>query len=179
MKLTEIILELDKKGQWEKLSPTDLEQYKDDIFALIDKAYEYIGGHVNYKSPLDVTGAEGQNEYEVIDLDDDPEIDAVNVQKPKGPLGQKMVATGHDGGSDAKRAALSLKIQRLKSPGFYIEVSGKIMDILKSAGVPIVQDEATIRKVLPGKEIKMNNDGTYERVLGGEWHTKVLMGTPL
>lgn len=179
MKLSDIILEVDKKGEWQKLTPAELEQYKDDIFGLINKAYSYIGGHVNYKSASDVTGAEGENEYEVIDLDNDPDIDAVNVQKPKGPSGQKMVATGHDGSSDAKRAALSLKIDRLKKPGYYVEVSGRIMDILKSAGVPIVTDEETIRKVLSGKEIKMNDDGTYERKLGGSWHTKMLMGSPL
>lgn len=177
MKLSDIILELDKKGEWQKLSKDDLEQHKDDIYGLIKLAYSYIGGHPNYKSAADVTGAEGDSEYEVIDLDDDPEIDAVSVTKKK-PAGTKFVATGHDGESPSKRAVISHKIEKLKKPGFYIEVSGRIMDILKAAGVPIVTDEETIRKALSGKEIEMNVDGTYQRKIGGTTHTKLMMGTP-
>ena len=42
----------------------------------------------------------------------------------------------------------------------------------------MVTDEETIRKVLKGKDIQMNDDGTYQRHLGGELHTKTMMGTP-
>jgi len=167
------------KNKWVELSKQDLEDYKDDIFGLIQTAYSYIGGHSNYKSADDVTGSEGENDYEVIDLDQDGEIDAVNVAKPKGPSGVKFVATGHDGSSPAKREVIKHKIDRLKKPGFYVEVSGKIKDILVNAGVPVVTDEATIRKALAGKEIEMNDDGTYIRTIGGSKHTKTLLGMPL
>jgi hypothetical protein len=106
------------KNKWVELSKQDLEDYKDDIFGLIQTAYSYIGGHSNYKSAADVTGSEGENDYEVIDLDQDGEIDAVNVAKPKGPSGVKFVATGHDGSSPAKREVIKHKIDRLKKPGF-------------------------------------------------------------
>jgi len=166
------------KNKWVNLSADELDQYKDDIFGLIKLAYEYIGGHSNYKSPNDITGAEADADYEVIDLDDDPDIDAVNVSK-KGVGGTKFVATGHDGSSTAKRQVITHKIEKLKKPGFYIEVSGKIKDILVNAGVPIVTDEDTIKKVLKGKEIEMNDDGSYNRNIGGSMHTKVLLGKPL
>jgi hypothetical protein len=71
------------------------------------------------------------------------------------------------------------KIDRLKKPGFYIEVSGRIKDILVSANVPQVKDKATIEKALPGKEIMMNDDGSYRRKIGGKFHEKVMMGTPI
>jgi hypothetical protein len=45
--------------------------------------------------------------------------------------------------------------------------------------VPVVTDEATIRKALAGKEIEMNDDGTYIRTIGGSKHTKTLLGMPL
>ena len=167
------------KNQWTPLSKQDVEDYKDDIFGLIKTAYAYIGGHSNYKSADDVTGAEGENDYEVIDLDDDNEIDAVNVAKPKSASGIKFVATGHDGSSPAKRAVIQHKIDRLKKPGFYVEVSGKIKDILVDAGVPVVTDEKTIRKALAGKEITMNDDGTYTRKIAGTEHVKTLLGKPL
>lgn len=167
------------KGKWVTLSQQELEDYKDDIFGLIKIAYEYIGGHSNYKSSNDVTGSEGDNEYEVIDFDDDPGIDVVNVAKPKDQTGTKFVASGHDGTSPAKRKMITYKIDKLKKPGFYIEVSGRIKDIFVEAGIPIVTDEATIRRVLKGKEFTVNDDGTYDRKIGGTSHTKTLMGSPL
>lgn len=167
------------KGKWVTLSQQELEDYKDDIFGLIKIAYEYIGGHSNYKSSNDVTGSEGDNEYEVIDLDGDSEIDIVNVSKPKEKLGTKFVAAGHDGTSPAKRKMLTYQIDKLKKPGFYIEVSGRMKDIFVEAGVPIVTDEDTIKKALKGREFTMNDDGTYDRKIGGTSHTKTLMGSPL
>ena len=111
------LLEVDiPKNKWVELSKQDLEDYKDDIFGLIQTAYSYIGGHSNYKSADDVTGSEGENDYEVIDLDQDGEIDAVNVAKPKGPAGIKFVATGHDDSSPAKREVIKHKIDKLKKP---------------------------------------------------------------
>ena len=101
------------KDKWVSLSPSDLEAYKDDIFGLIQTAYSYIGGHSNYKSPDDITGAEADSDYEVINLDDDPAPEAVNVSKDK-PAGTKFVATGHDGSSKAKREVITHKIESLK-----------------------------------------------------------------
>ena len=46
-------------------------------------------------------------------------------------------------------------------------------------GVPIVTDEETIRTALKGKDIEINDDGTYQRPFGGEIHTKTMMGNPL
>jgi len=167
-----------QKNKWTKLDKAELNQYKDDIFALIDKAYEYIGGHPNYNSPEDVTGAEVDANYEVINLDQDPEIDAVSVSKKKS-AGTKFTASGHDGTSPAKRSMIKHKIDRLKTPGYYIEVSGRIKDILLNAGVPIVDNPETIKKVLAGKEIKINPDGSYQRKIGAKVFTKILLGKPL
>jgi hypothetical protein len=149
------------KGKWEKLSKAELADYEGDIFTLIANAYSYLpGGHSNYSSA------------------DDVEKEADSVSKDK-PAGEKFVATGHDGTSPAKRSVIKHKIDRLKKPGFYIEVSGRIKDILVSANVPQVKDKATIEKALPGKEIMMNDDGSYRRKIGGKFHEKVMMGTPI
>ena len=66
----------------------------------------------------------------------------------------------------------------MKLKGHYIEVSGKIYDILKAKGVPVVDDEETVRGALKGKEIKWHGDGSYDRIIGGEKHRKVMMGKP-
>ena len=60
-----------------------------------------------------------------------------------------------------------------------MEVSGRIKDIMLGKGVPIVTDEETIRKALKGKEIEINDDGSYQRKIAGKMHTKILLGKPL
>ena len=165
------------KDKWIYLTDEEKEEFANDIFGLISNAYKDIGGHANYDSPADVTGDERDADYMVIDLDDDPEFDAVKVSKEKA-AGTKSAGMGHDGSGPAKSAAVGITSIMLKKPGYYIEVSGKLKDILVSRGVPVITDEETIRKVLKGKEITMNDDGTYNRNLGGEMHTKTMMGNP-
>lgn len=85
---------------------------------------------------------------------------------------------GHDGTKPAKSAAVNISALLLKQPGYFVEVSGILKDILQAKGAPIVTDEDTIRKVLKGKEIEMNDDGSYQREIGGKVFTKMLMGKP-
>ena len=113
----------------------------------------------------------------VIDLDDDPEFDAVKVSKDK-TAGNKLVGMGHDGSKPAKSAAVNITAIMLKEPGYFIEVSGKLKDILIAKGVPVVTDKETIQQVMKGYDITMNDDGTYSREIGDEMHTKTLMGNP-
>jgi len=167
-----------EKNVWVKLTDEEKDEFADEIFDLISTAYSPIGGNPNYKSADDVTGEEGDADYMVIDLDDDDDLDAVKVTKGKG-AGEKSVAMGHDGTPPARSAAVNITAIMLKEPGHYIEVSGKLKDILMSKGVPVVTDKETIERVMKGKDIEMNDDGTYSRVIGGEKHTKTLMGNPL
>jgi len=166
------------KNKWIYLTDEEKEEFSDEIFNLIDNAYKDIGGHPNYKSGADVEGPEREASYMVIDLDDDPEFDAVKVTKKKS-AGVKSVGMGHDGSSEAKRAAINITSLMLNQPGYYVEVSGKLKDILLSKGVPVVTDEENIRKILKGKEIEMNKDGSYQREIGGKVFTKILLGKPI
>ena len=72
-----------------------------------------------------------------------------------------------------------MKIASLKRKGWYIEASHRMADILNSAGTNIVQDHDTVEKVL-GKTVKwLNDDGKYERTVGGSIKaTKQLFGFP-
>ena len=166
------------KGKWVDLDNIEQVKYADNIFDLIQTAYASIGGHANYKSSDDIVGKEGSSDYEVINLDDDPDIEAVSVSK-SNPSGQKFTATGHDGSKIAKSVVVNHKADMLKKSGNFIEVSGRIKDILLAKGVPLVTDEDTIEKALKGKDVKMNKDGSYRRKIGGIWHEKVLLGNPL
>ena len=156
----------------------ETEEYSDDIFDLIDTAYASIGGNLNYKSPNDVTGAEGDANYEVINIDNDPKPDAVLVSKRK-EAGNKLAAIGHDGTSDAKSKSLNKQVDMLNKPGNYIEVSGRIKDILLGKNVPVVTDKETIKKVMGDKAVDIQDDGSYTRYIGDKETQKILLGRPL
>ena len=171
MKLLNILLE----QTWRPLSPSEIEDDKDELFKMIDLAYAPLGGHPNVTKPDDVKTA-GDN-YSVINLDDDPEDDATVTYKTRAG-GTKLVAMGHDGTKPARRAAVAKTVSDLNKNGYYIEVSGTLLDILKAKGVAIVDDEETVKRALKGKEIKWHGDGSYDRKLGGTIHTKMMMGKP-
>jgi hypothetical protein len=174
--IRDIIKEVDiKKNKWKPLSKSELSYYDDEIFDLVNTAYSSIGGHVNIKSKNDLRD-EGDY-FDVIDIDDDSDIDATTIAKIK-PSGKKFVAIGHDGSSSGKSYALKHQIDKLKTNGYYVEVSGKIKDILIGKGLKPITDEKLVRKVLDGKEIKWNGDGSYDRKIGGTIHTKMMFGKP-
>tara|TARA_R110002050_G_scaffold258876_3_gene398211 strand:+ start:54 stop:575 length:522 start_codon:yes stop_codon:yes gene_type:complete len=171
MKLTKILLE----NNWRPLTSREVDAEKDELFKMIDLAYAPLGGHPNVTGPNDIkSAAQG---YEIIDLDDDPESDAVIMYKNR-PGGTKLVGMGHDGSKPAKSAAVAKTVSDLNKNGYYIEVSGTILDILKAKGAAIVDDEASVKSALRGKDIKWHGDGSYDRQLGGKVHRKVMMGKP-
>ena len=171
MKLLKVLLE----NNWRPLSSAEVEDDKDELFKMIDTAYAPLGGHPNVTNPGDVKSA--ADGYQVIDLDDDPEDDAVVMTKQRAG-GTKLVGMGHDNSKPAKSAAVAKTVSDLNKNGYYIEVSGKILDILKAKGVAIVDDEETVKAALKGKDIVWHGDGSYDRILGGEKHRKVMMGKP-
>ena len=178
LKLADLIKELNiPKNKWVPVPHNELDEFKEQIFQLIDAAYASIGGHPNYKSAADVDKEAADTDFEVIDVDDTPGIDAVDAFK-NTPAGVKFVATGQNGSKAAKSAVINRKAELLKHRGYYVEVSGKIQDIFIAKGVQTVTDEATVRKVLKGKDIEWHGDGTYTRDIAGEPHTKMLLGKP-
>ena len=90
-----------------------------------------------------------------------------------------MVAMGHDGSSEAKSKVINHKVDQLRQRGYYVEVSGKMKDILLAKGLIPITDEETVRKVLKGKHLSWNPDGSYCREIGGCTHTKMLFGRPI
>ena len=171
MKLLNILLE----QTWRPLSSAEIESDKEELFKMIDLAYAPLGGHPNVTKADDIKSA-GDN-YSVIDLDDDPEDDATVTYKSRAG-GTKLVAMGHDGSKPARKAAVAKTVSDLNKSGYYIEVSGTLLDILKAKGVAIVDDEETVRRALKGKEITWHGDGSYDRKLGGVTHKKMMMGKP-
>jgi hypothetical protein len=77
------LLEEFPKDKWVDLPSNQKSKYAEDIFDLINTAYSPIGGNLNYKSAADVLGAEIDADYEVINIDDDPDPEALIAYKDK------------------------------------------------------------------------------------------------
>jgi len=173
-----------KPMQFDKNKDPEIAQ---EIFDLIQIAYAPIGGHVKVKSPNDIASNDKWDFWEGIDIHGDANFDIVMFgQKTK--YGIKFSGVGHDGEKDSKRKYIDESGKDLKKPGYYIEVSGKIAEILiKKHNVPVVTDQATVEKVLgkklnwQGKNSEDDNasgEGWYIRTLGGHDHQKILLGRP-
>ena len=176
IRLTEILKTDLPKKKWVKLSGAELDSYKEAILKLIQNAYAPIGGHPNYNHSSDISTKDAQA-WELIDIDSDPDPDAVSVTKKKR-AGTKFVGTGHDGTKDAKRAVIKHKVNLLKKKGYFIEVSGRMMDIMIGSGIAPVKDLETVKAVLKGKDIKWLEGGKYQRKIAGKVYTKMMFGYP-
>lgn len=163
-------------GTWQQLSGADLKAFQEEIYELIRKSYMHIGGHPDFQSPNDVNENEASF-WKYVDTDSDGEPDAISAAKVT-PFGKKSVVGATDGTPEAKRALVQAKISDLNSPGNYAEVSDRIAEILLQAGVPIVDNEEEVKKVLPGKQIQWLSGGWYVRKIGGTDHKKIMVGIP-
>ena len=178
-----------KKNQWTRFSLDKLRkdpELAEEFFTLIKEAYKGIGGHAKIKSPLDLLNE--ASIFDTIDLDGDPEPDAVNLANRKR-AGEKGTASGQDGSSDAKKAVLDRKAKQLNMLGMFGEVSGALAHVLLTRyKVPVVTREEDVRKTLEGKDIQWvgphpdgkypGADGWYTRRIGGTTHMKIMLGRP-
>jgi len=159
------------------------DEIKHDVFQIIKKSYDKIGGHSKISSPDDI-----KSEYDdwiVADTDEDPDID-VFVGGNKRGSGMKLGASATDGSAEAKNHMLKLK-KKLFSNGWWAETSGAAAHIaINKLGVPTVTDEKTVKKLLGDKQITWhgqhphgefsNTYGWYSRNIGGHEHIKIIVG---
>jgi hypothetical protein len=161
------------KNKWINLPQTAVEDYSDIIADLIINAYAGKGGNHELRSGNDIRNSD-LNYWITNDVDTDVDPD-VTLGGKRTPAGTKITAIGQDGGSDAKRAAVTKIIDLMKTRGFYAEID---KDMASKYNLPHIKDEAEIRKVI-NKDLTMNPDGSYDRRLtGGPVKTKVLVGIP-
>jgi hypothetical protein len=173
-----------KRNKTIKFDAKKYPELEDEFFDLISVAYAELGGHAKIKSPKDVFSDPDWNYWEGIDIHGDNNFDMIMFGQ-KTNYGIKYSGVGHDGSSAAKREYITARGKELKKLGYYLEVSGKIAEILlNSYDVPVVTDPIVIEKVL-GKKVEfigtiegMPGNGWYNRILGGHSHNKILLGRP-
>jgi len=184
------------KNQWVDIPTGDIEASRDpinvdlsdELYDLIDIAYKPIGGNFDFKNSGDLPG--DHDDWTAIDIDGDPQPDALRVSKIK-PAGTKMTVAGHDGTKPGKDAYIGKTAELLLQPGYYAEMSKKIAHImLKYYNAPHVDDPEKVQQVLgsdrpikwlgPHPEGKFPGiDGWYTRDMGPKKDIlKIMLGSP-
>jgi len=185
------------KNEWVLLAPGDSrrEEIKNQLFDLVQTTYEYAGGHFKITSP---DSLERYSYWIVQDLDDDPDPD-VAILGRSGAGGNKLGAAANDG-SPAAASAYKNKSAELRKGGavagvgnWWGEVSYKPAYAMLSRGAPAIEDEATARKLLVGKDITWHGQypkpeesnpvfdaakGWYSRGIGDHSALKIIVGSP-
>lgn len=164
-----------QKNGWVSLPDSAVKKYSNELADLIIQAYATKGGNFEIQSGDDLKNSDLKY-WMAIDNDQDPEPDAT-VGGKATPYGTKMTIMGQDGTPTSKRAAITKMVELMKKRGFYAEVDP---DLAQKLNIQPVKDQEIIRKVLAGKELEFNADGSYQRAISaaGKVKTKVLIGIP-
>lgn len=177
------------RNKWKRLNRKDLATVKGEIFDLIEIAYGEIGGHVKITKPDDILADKDWSFWQGIDIHNSPDLDII-IWGQETKYGIKYSGVGHDGERDSKRKYLDDRARELSSKGYFIEVSGKIAEILMGKyHVPFVTGLENIEKILNKKgkieyhgkhpiDSTIPGDGWYTRQLGGSSHIKIVLGKP-
>ena len=195
IKLKDLLKEVESvlnapKGTYVKLEdPKEKKRLSQNLYDLIQNAYKDIGGHHDFTSP-DSIMAPDLTFWVAADIDADPEAD-VTMYGKKTPHGIKYTGIGHDGQKDNIKHMLTRRSAEMKKPGHYAEVSGDAFRVyVERGGVPTVDDENIVRKVLGNKypiewhgkhptDPSKKGNGWYTRLSGsGKKFTKILIGVP-
>ena len=173
IKLKQLILESFPKHKYIRLSQSDINTYKEELFDLIFGAYKSKGGYSGLKNANDIANGDIDVWY-AADIDTDPELDVTVGGKQKSH-GTKLVVMGQDGSPEAKRGAIEKMKQLLRKRGFYSEMD---MELAQKFNAPIIKDEEMIRSIIEKPDIKFMGNGIYTRNIDGIQRTKVLVGMP-
>lgn len=155
-------------------SKEDMRKYADEVWDILQKAYAYCGGMAGMDSV-----------EQLIDETDmwkmvrkNGKIVAVNTYSNKRS-GRKICYGGQDGSEEGKIALKKILEEdfRLKDRQSWAEVSGPMeVTVLKQGAMPIPAYIAEL--IMKDKTFdNIHKDGFhYTRMIGGEHHTKLMVG---
>ena len=154
------------------------EDHRKEIHHMIHKSYEALGGYGGHKS-----GSKEESDAIHHDISHsvikatkrNGKITSVNMYKKQH--GRKSIASGTDGSEQGKKDWKKTKLEDHEHKRAWGEVSGAAEHLQRKMGVPVVP--ANKAGKLLNKDVTPHKDGEhYERKIGGEVHTKVIMGHP-
>jgi hypothetical protein len=109
-----------RTGEWKQIPVSTLkhaqteppENIDTELFALLDKSYAYIGGHVDFRKPSDLPA--NHTIWWGVDLDGDKKPDVVQFAKDT-PYGTKWTGGATDGSPAAKAKYIDSVVTRLRT----------------------------------------------------------------
>lgn len=168
------------KNQWELLiSSADKHEAGPELVDLVKHAYAVTPRGSMIQSLKDVI----PSDWNVIDWDHDPDIDACVFYRRNRPgenwTGYKIQGIGHDGTRTSKDKAISKVTSMLSRPGVWIESSDALRHVLHRMNAPAVTDTETLQALFGDRNLKMLGPDTYTRVLqNGERIKETVFGMP-
>lgn len=155
-----------QKNQWTLLlSTADKEEAGPELVNLVKHAYSNTQKGSMVNSLRDVV----PSDWEVIDWDSDPDIDAcIFYRKPRGNegwVGHKLQGLGHDGTRTSKQRAIEHMVSLLSKPGVWIESSDALRHVLNKLNAPAITDVNFLRKLFNDPTLEMTDHNSYVRTL--------------
>lgn len=169
-----------KKNTWEYIVTSKDKKYAgDNLVHLVQTAYKATpdGSFINVLK--DVL----PSDWVVIDLDDNPDIDAtIFYRQPRSSekwKGRKVQGIGHDGSAEAKTKVIDRLVLELGKSGTWVEASHALERVLLKKGVKPVTDVKTLQTLFNDPKLKMISDTSYERSLpDGKIIQETVFGLP-
>jgi hypothetical protein len=147
-------------------------QYAPEVFDLIEKAYQYIGGNLNYRSVDDLIN-EPNTWWKLVRRKG--KIVVVAIFKKK--YGAKRVCVATDDSRQSKIDLRRIVADDIKLHRGWSEASGKAANVALNLGLPPVPNDHA--EELLGKEILAKHGRfKYDRMIGGQRCTKLIVGFP-
>ncbi len=182
MKIRELIVELAlPKNHWELLiSSADKHEAGPELVDLVKNAYSVTPRGSMIQQLKDVI----PSDWNVIDWDEDPDIDATVFYRYARPgeswQGIKIQGLGHDGTRVSKDKAIEKIQSLLNRPGCWIESSDAMRRVLMRLNLPTITDERFLQKLFDDSDLMMIDDNTYIRTLAnGQNITETVFGRPV
>lgn len=155
----------------------DKQKVAKDVWDILQKSYAYIGG-IKGNGFESIDNMINKIPYWKIARKNN-KIVAVILYKDKN--GRKLVACGSDGSKEGKYAIKRFLLDDVKHQRAYGEVSDSVLKFYKRNLTP---DEIRkffipakeVKNILKDKNIKITGEYTYERIIGGEPHEKMMYG---
>jgi len=155
------------------------EEYADRVWDIIQNSYKACGGihGSGFRDKTDMM--KNIPMWKVFRRGED--IKVVMMYKDKN--GRKRVAIGTDGSSEAKAMLAKMLVDEYRTGRAYGEVSDRSLAFIRKQfsdsefskfAVPVDK----VKEILSDDEIVPVDKYLYKRMIGGEWHEKMMLGNP-
>ena len=154
---------------------------KNNLFTLVNLAYDDLGGHIRINTPDKVTQDSDINFWTAINTNDDEYADAVIFGK-NTKYGIKISGFGHMGNLTSMEVMMNHLIKLLNTNGYFIEASERTAKILLKREVPVIHDIEIIKEMFGGKDVIFTDPEQtwYIRTSNsGNKYKEVLFGKPM